>query len=65
MKNNLLGTQDYIVFLVYFVIVAGYGLYIYNKKKICLVWFQRLLPGGGFINLVGNWCLINCFKYLC
>ncbi|WP_219223459.1 sodium:solute symporter family transporter [Pedobacter antarcticus] len=33
MKNNLLGTQDYIVFLVYFVIVAGYGLYIYNKKK--------------------------------
>jgi SSS family solute:Na+ symporter len=24
---------DYVVFLVYFVIVAGYGLYIYRKKK--------------------------------
>ena len=33
MKNNLLDTKDYIVFLIYFVIVAGYGLYIYNKKK--------------------------------
>ena len=33
MKHNLLGTKDYIVFLIYFVIVAGYGLYIYNKKK--------------------------------
>ena len=30
---NTLQTQDYIVFLIYFVIVAGYGLYIYNKKK--------------------------------
>ncbi|WP_033562898.1 sodium/sugar symporter [Sphingobacterium sp. SYP-B4668] len=26
-------TQDYIVFLFYFIIVAGYGLYIYYKKK--------------------------------
>jgi len=26
-------TKDYIVFLCYFVIVAGYGLYIYYKKK--------------------------------
>ena len=25
--------QDYIVFLVYFIIVTGYGLYIYYKKK--------------------------------
>lgn len=33
MKHNLLDTKDYIVFLVYFVIVAAYGLYIYNKKK--------------------------------
>ena len=30
---NTLDTKDYIVFLIYFVIVAGYGLYIYNKKK--------------------------------
>ncbi len=28
-----LQTADYIVFLVYFVIVSGYGYYIYNKKK--------------------------------
>lgn len=28
-----LSTADYIVFLVYFVIVAGYGLWIYRKKK--------------------------------
>lgn len=33
MKTNLLDTKDYIVFLIYFVIVAAYGLYIYNKKK--------------------------------
>lgn len=33
MKTNVLDTKDYIVFLIYFVIVAGYGLYIYNKKK--------------------------------
>ncbi|UKT63673.1 sodium/sugar symporter [Pedobacter mucosus] len=33
MKQNLLDTKDYIVFAIYFVIVAGYGLYIYNKKK--------------------------------
>lgn len=28
-----LKTIDYLVFLVYFVIVAGYGFWIYNKKK--------------------------------
>lgn len=28
-----LSTADYIVFLVYFVIVAGYGFWIYRKKK--------------------------------
>lgn len=33
MKNNLLDTKDYIVFFIYFIIVAAYGLYIYNKKK--------------------------------
>jgi SSS family solute:Na+ symporter len=31
--KNLLDTKDYIVFAIYFVIVASYGLYIYNKKK--------------------------------
>ena len=30
---NGLQTKDYIVFLLYFVIVASYGLYIYKKKK--------------------------------
>ncbi|RRN77876.1 sodium transporter, partial [Pseudoxanthomonas sp. SGD-10] len=30
---NTLQTSDYIVFLIYFVIVAGYGLWIYNRKK--------------------------------
>jgi len=33
MKNHLLDTKDYIVFLIYFVIVASYGIYIYRKKK--------------------------------
>lgn len=33
MKTNVLDTKDYVVFLIYFVIVAAYGLYIYNKKK--------------------------------
>ncbi len=30
---NTLSTSDYIVFFVYFIIVAGYGLWIYNRKK--------------------------------
>lgn len=30
---NALHTKDYIVFLVYFIIVAGYGYWIYRKKK--------------------------------
>lgn len=33
MKTNLLGIEDYIVFAVYFVIVAAYGFYIYYQKK--------------------------------
>ncbi|KQS31691.1 sodium/sugar symporter [Pedobacter sp. Leaf194] len=33
MKNSLLDSKDYIVFLVYFVIVSAYGLYIYKRKK--------------------------------
>nr|WP_295873641.1 sodium/sugar symporter [uncultured Chitinophaga sp.] len=33
MQPNLLHYVDYLVFLVYFVIVAGYGYYIYQKKK--------------------------------
>jgi SSS family solute:Na+ symporter len=33
LMNNFLDTKDYIVFAIYFVIVAAYGLYIYNKKK--------------------------------
>ncbi|WAC39804.1 sodium:solute symporter family transporter [Pedobacter sp. SL55] len=33
MKNNILDFKDYIVFAVYFVIVAAYGFYIYRKKK--------------------------------
>ena len=33
MKTNLLDPKDYIVFAVYFIIVAAYGLYIYRKKK--------------------------------
>jgi solute:Na+ symporter, SSS family len=28
-----LATADYIVFLVYFVLIVGYGLWIYNRKK--------------------------------
>ena len=30
---NALQTQDYLVFLVYFLIVAGYGYMVYYKKK--------------------------------
>ncbi|MBC7916016.1 MAG: sodium/solute symporter [Pyrinomonadaceae bacterium] len=33
MNTHSLDTKDYIVFFIYFIIVAGYGLYIYNKKK--------------------------------
>jgi len=31
--NNTLDIRDYLVFLVYFLVVAGYGYWIYNKKK--------------------------------
>jgi solute:Na+ symporter, SSS family len=30
---NGLQTKDYLVFLFYFIVVAGYGLYVYRKKK--------------------------------
>ena len=30
---NKLYTEDYIVFLIYFIVVSGYGYYIYKKKK--------------------------------
>lgn len=33
MNNNGLNFADYLVFIIYFLIVAGYGLWIYNKKK--------------------------------
>lgn len=33
MKTESLSTADYIVFLVYFVIVASYGLWIYRRKR--------------------------------
>ncbi len=33
MNNNVLDIKDYIVFFIYFVIVAAYGFYIYYKKK--------------------------------
>ncbi|MEO6537024.1 MAG: sodium/solute symporter [Ferruginibacter sp.] len=31
--NNLLQTSDYIVFLIYFLIVSSYGIWIYKRKK--------------------------------
>ena len=30
---NKLYTEDYIVFLLYFIVVSGYGYYIYRKKQ--------------------------------
>jgi len=33
MTSNFLNTKDYIVFIIYFIIVASYGLWIYYKKK--------------------------------
>jgi len=31
--NQNLAFADYAVFIVYFIIVAGYGYYIYRKRK--------------------------------
>lgn len=31
--QSSLSTADYIVFLVYFILIVGYGLWIYNRKK--------------------------------
>ena len=33
MNQTYLKTNDYLVFLIYFVVVASYGIWIYNKKK--------------------------------
>lgn len=33
-KKDYMKSQDYLVFLIYFLLVAGYGLYIY-RKKVC------------------------------
>lgn len=33
MTSNFLNSKDYIVFILYFIIVAGYGLWIYYRKK--------------------------------
>jgi len=33
MPMNTLQTADYIVFLIYFVVITGYGYYIYKRKK--------------------------------
>jgi solute:Na+ symporter, SSS family len=30
---NKLQTADYIVFIIYFILVSSYGIYVYNKKK--------------------------------
>ncbi len=35
--NNILSTQDYFVFFIYFIIVATYGLWIYYKKRTRVV----------------------------
>jgi SSS family solute:Na+ symporter len=46
-----LETLDYLVFLVYFVIVAGYGYWIYTKKKAAEVsttdFFLQKAPSRG------------------
>ena len=31
--NNILSTPDYLVFLFYFIIVATYGIWVYNRKR--------------------------------
>jgi len=31
--KNVLGMSDYLVFITYFIIVASYGIWIYNRKK--------------------------------
>ena len=30
---NILSAKDYIIFVIYFISVAGYGLWIYRRKK--------------------------------
>ena len=31
--NNQLSTYDYLVFVIYFIVVAGYGYWVYQKRK--------------------------------
>ena len=60
-----LQTFDYLVFLFYFIVVASYGYWIYNRKKSQRNQHPRLLFSGRFIDLVGDWSLLNCLQYFC
>lgn len=43
---------DYIVFMIYFIMVVSYGYYIYHRKKAAktdsrdFFWLRARLPGG-------------------
>ena len=44
---NRLHTADYVVFLIYFMIVSAYGLYIYYKKKTTKIYSKEFFLAEG------------------
>jgi Na+/proline symporter len=52
---NRLQTADLIVFVLYFLVVAIYGVYINRKKKSAHISSQELFFRGRFFNLAAKY----------
>jgi Na+/proline symporter len=59
-----LATLDIIIFLVYFVVVAGYGIWIYKKKKSAASGSKDYFLAEGSLT-GGQSSQFNCFQYFC
>src|SRR5258708_15946341 len=61
---NTLRSPDYAVFLIYFLTVAGYGYWIYTKKKAAAVSSTDYFLAEGGPHLVGHRRLPVRFEHL-
>ncbi len=50
---NTPATKDYIIFFIYFIIVAAYRYWIYWKEKKTVTDTKDFFPGRGLINMAG------------
>ena len=56
--NNTLVFGDYLVFIIYFVIVASYGYWIYRRKKKAI--YTRCNKGRGKAGILNT--NLNCYE---